>query len=298
MLTISSLDASRFHLSRDMGKIIIETNKPVAYDSPDHVHPWGTATNNTKSRRFNRKLLGHIPPDKLKLLDIGCAGGGLVKSILDQGGLAVGIEGSDYSRKNRRAEWATVPDYLFTADATEPFALFEESAEGARHPLLFNTITAWEFFEHIAEPQIAGVVENIMRHLAPGGIVLASIATYPDEYEGAVLHQTVQEKPWWVAKFAQLGLQERPDVERYFHFDWLRGTPDWNPDYWSFTIALTRAGEAPIDADELRRRTFRNVPYEAARSVFRLNRRAFYALPKSWRSVIGPRLQRVLRPRK
>jgi SAM-dependent methyltransferase len=271
----------------DMGKITIESSKPVAYDSPDHLQPHGTARDNTTNRRFNGKLLRYIPPDKLRLLDIGCAGGGLVKSILDHGGCAVGIEGSDYSRKNNRAEWATIPGHLFTADATEPFALFEESPGGGRHPLLFNAITAWEFFEHIAEPQIAGVVENIRRHLAPGGVVLASIATFPQVIRGTVLHQTVQEKPWWVAKFAQLGLEQRPDVERYFHFDWLRGSPDWDPSFWSFPIALTRAGEAPIDADRLRSLTLRNALYEAARSVYRFRRRAWYALLSSWRPGIA-----------
>jgi SAM-dependent methyltransferase len=274
-----------------MGKITIETSKPVAYDSPDHLQPCGTARDNTTNRRFNGKLLRYLSPDKLKLLDIGCAGGGLVKSILDQGGFAVGLEGSDYSRKKGRAEWATIPGHLFTADATEPFALFEESSGGGRHPLLFNAITAWEFFEHIAEPQIAGVVENIKRHLAPGGVVLASIATFPQVVGETALHQTVQEKPWWVAKFAQLGLEQCPDVERYLHFDWLRGSPDRSPSFWSFPIALTRAGEPPIDADRLRSLTLRNAPYEVARSVYRLRRRVWNALPSSWRSGSNERVQ-------
>ena len=272
-----------------MGMITIETRKPVAYDSPDHLHPHGTAQNNTTHRRFNSKLLRYIPPDKLKLLDIGCAGGGLVKSILDAGGFAVGIEGSDYSQKIRRAEWATIPDHLFTADATEPFALFEESPAGERRPLLFNVITAWEFFEHIAEPQLVGVVENIRRHLAPGGIVMASIATFPVVIDGITLHQTVHEKPWWVALFARLGLDHRGDVERYFHYDWLRGSPDRHPNFWSFSIALTSAGEEPIDADRLRSLTLRNVPYEVARSVYRLRKRAWYAIPSSWKSIIAER---------
>jgi SAM-dependent methyltransferase len=272
-----------------MGTITIEARKPVAYDSPDHVCPLGTAQDNTTHRRFNRKLLGYIPPGKLKLLDIGCAGGGLVKSILDAGGFAVGIEGSDYCLKTRRAEWATVPDHLFTADATEPFALFEESPAGGRRPLLFNVITAWEFFEHIAEPQIAGVVENIRRHLAPSGIVLASIATFPTVIDGFTLHQTVHEKPWWVAQFSRLGLDQRADVERYFHYDWLRGSPDRDPNWWSFPIALARAGEATIDADRLRTLTRQNVPYEVARSVYRLRRRAWNLMASAWRSIAPER---------
>jgi SAM-dependent methyltransferase len=273
-----------------MATITIETRKPVAYDSPDHLCPYGTAQDNTTHRRFNGKLLRYIPAEQLRLLDIGCSGGGLVKSILDAGGFAVGIEGSDYSQKARRAEWATIPEHLFTADATEPFALFEESPAGGRKPVLFNVITAWEFFEHIAEPQLAAVVDNIRRHLAPGGIVLASIATFPDVVRGFALHQTVQKKDWWVAEFARLGLADRGEVERYFHYDWLRGAPDRRPDGWSFPIALTRAGEAPIDADRLRTLVRQNVPYEATRSVFRTWRRVWYAMPLTWRSIIRERL--------
>ena len=49
-----------------------------------------------------------------------------MKSILDAGGFAVGVEGSDYSQRHKRAEWATIPDHLFTTDATVPFQLSEE----------------------------------------------------------------------------------------------------------------------------------------------------------------------------
>src|SRR4051794_1825047 len=128
-----------------MATITIETQKPVAYDSPDHIQPVGTALDNSTSRRFNRKLFDYIPPREVRLLDIGCSGGGQVKSILDDGGFAVGIEGSDYSRKKKRAEWATIPGHLFTADVTVPFTLSEEDGAGGRSPLRFNVITAWEF---------------------------------------------------------------------------------------------------------------------------------------------------------
>jgi hypothetical protein len=130
------------------------------------------------------------------------------------------------------------------------------------------------------------VVENIKRHLARGGVVLASIATNPYEHLGVALHQTVRDQPWWVATFARLGLDRRAEVERHFRYDWFRGFPDFGP---SFPIALTRAGEAPIDANRLRNLTRRNAPYEAARSVYRLRWLAWYALP-AWRPSIARRL--------
>jgi hypothetical protein len=230
-----------------MNALCIETNKPVAYDSPDHIQPHGTAVDNTTKPRFNEKLFRFIPASEVRHLDIGCSGGGLVKSVLDGGGFSVGIEGSDYSRKTKRAEWATIADHLFTADATEPFRLSEQRSDGTKEPLLFNVITAWEFFEHIAAHSLPGVTANIVRHLAPNGFVLASIATYPDIVNGVALHQTIHQKPWWIKTFYQLDLEHQPTLERYFHFDMVNGQPN-GP---SFTIALTRRGETPPSPSRL-----------------------------------------------
>jgi SAM-dependent methyltransferase len=227
-----------------VSSIAIETEKPIAYDSPDHLQPHGTAVNNTTNPRFNQKLFRMIPPPRVRLLDIGCSGGGLVKSILDDGGFAVGVEGSDYSLEHKRAEWATIPSHLFTADATEPFQLSEIDESGRKTPLTFNVITAWEFFEHIPEQGLAPIVKNILNHLAPGGIVLASIATYPDVVNGVVLHQTIHMRPWWVKTFARLGLERQEEIEKYFGFDMVNGSPLNDS---SFAIALTRAGESPED---------------------------------------------------
>lgn len=245
-----------------MSTLSIETNKPIAYDSPDHIQPFGTSKDNTTSARFNRKLFEYIPPGEVRLLDIGCSGGGLVKSILDSGGFSVGVEGSDYSRRHKRAEWATIPDHLFTADATVPFKLTEQT-DGGLQALQFNAITAWEFFEHIAEAQLPGVIENILRHLAPGGFVLASIATFDDINNGVQLHQTVQRKDWWIKTFDRYGLAQSKALEGYFHFDTVRGAPI-GP---SFSIALTRKGDRPYAPERLDALLRRNRLKEGLRSL-------------------------------
>jgi SAM-dependent methyltransferase len=245
----------------------IETSKPIAYDSPDHIQPHGTASNNTTSPRFNGKLFEYIPAGEVRLLDIGCSGGGLVKSILDDGGFGIGIEGSDYSLKRRRAEWATIPDHLFTADATVPFQLWGEE-DGRRRPLQFNVITAWEFFEHIAEHDLPGVIENIGRHLAPGGFVLGSISLIEDVLNGVRLHQTVQRKPWWIKTFARHGLEHHRPLEQYFNCDMVNGKPLG----WSSAIALTRRGESVLYPEKLTGLIRRNQAYELMRSLHLLSR--------------------------
>jgi SAM-dependent methyltransferase len=266
-----------------VGRIRIETEKPIAYDSPDHIQPHGTAQNNTTQPRFNRKLGRLIPAPEVRLLDLGCAGGGLVKSILDDGGFAVGVEGSDYSRKIRRAEWATIPDHLFTADATVPFRLAEEVGPGRWEGLKFNVVTAWEFFEHIGEDGVAGVVDNILRHLAPGGFLLASIATYPDVVNGVVLHQTVHQKPWWVSTFARLGMQHQRDLENYFRFDMVNGEPH-GP---SFTIALSRRGEPLANHAGLRSLIRQDLPRETLRTV------RWLSTPGAWKYIARQTKRRI-----
>src|SRR5205809_2708747 len=106
-----------------MGRYVLHCTKPVAVDSPDHIAPRGTANDNSRNRLFNRKLEALLGKRPLAVLDLGCAGGGFVKDFLDEGHVAIGLEGSDYSKKLRRAEWATIPEHLFTCDVTEEFEI-------------------------------------------------------------------------------------------------------------------------------------------------------------------------------
>ncbi len=226
--------------------ISVHTSKPVALDSPDHLVPRGTMNDNSVHPAFNCLLYDLIPPHQIRLLDLGCAGGGFVKSILDDGGFAVGIEGSDYSKIRGRAEWATIPDHLFTADITELFEIrVQESyplGGGNLHHgttrMNFNVITAWEFFEHIAPTRLDGVMENIERHLDPDGYLVGSISPAHDYNFGIALHQTVQERPWWEAFFRHHGFEPCPKLESHFGDDWIRGPKSAQPVPLSFLIVL------------------------------------------------------------
>ena len=150
--------------------ITIQTDFPVATDSLDHQHPHGTGWDNSVHAPFNAKILQRWP--NARLLDIGCAGGGLVKSIIDDGGFAVGVEGSDFSKNQvpPRAEWATIPGNLFTTDATKPFTILDDDTQ-----IMFDVITCWEVMEHIAKDDIGGVLGNVANHLTPDGRFITSI---------------------------------------------------------------------------------------------------------------------------
>ena len=168
----------------------------------------------------------------LRVLDLGCAGGGFVRSLLDDGHFAVGLEGSDYQLVNQGVEWSTIPLHLFTCDVTKPFRLTDRATHA---PLLFDAITAWEVMEHIPNEGLPFLFENIHRHLAPGGVLVFSIATFLDwdHKTGVVWHVTVKPRSWWEERFAELGF-EVLDEHPFGKDDWLRGSGqcrgDWHED--------------------------------------------------------------------
>jgi 2-polyprenyl-3-methyl-5-hydroxy-6-metoxy-1,4-benzoquinol methylase len=207
--------------------ITIETEHPIATDSLDHTQPLGTAVDNSVSASFNRKLFELIPAKQVRLLDLGCSGGGLVRSILESGGFAVGIEGSDFSRNANRAEWATIPEWLFTADVTKPFTLRNCVSPD---PLKFNVITGWEFWEHIAEEDIPNVARNIRHHCTPNAIFIGSISQNIEPH-----HRTAQSKLKWMYTF---GGWHSPEIEAHFGDCLVRGKNDPNAESFSFGMKV------------------------------------------------------------
>lgn len=219
---MSETDQNALQLRR----LSVRAEREIAYESPDHLIPFGTRRDNSTHRRFNKKLFELFGIDKsLWVLDLGCSGGGFVKSCIDEGSMAVGIEGSDYSRKLRRAEWRTIPDHLFTADLTAPFEVLGEFTAGEKR-IQFDVITAWEVMEHIHERNLAAVADNVKKHLRPGGLWIMSIALADDFHDGVNLHQTVKPKTWWVEKMQSLGLYCADDYVNYFNTQFVRGPKD------------------------------------------------------------------------
>jgi|APGre2960657505_1045072.scaffolds.fasta_scaffold02816_3 2-polyprenyl-3-methyl-5-hydroxy-6-metoxy-1,4-benzoquinol methylase len=223
---------------KEFKRLQVQAEREVAYDSPDHLVPWGTRQDSSRNRRFNQKLYALMGRQDrpLWIMDMGCSGGGFVKDCLDDGCIAVGIEGSDYSKRLRRAEWRTIPEFLFTADITRPFQVTAEFESGTA-PAQFDAITSWEVIEHIADKDLAGVAANVKKHLAPGGLWIMSVSAKPDIINGVNLHQTVQQKPWWLEKFRSLGLEHVEAYINYFNTQYVRG-PKYTAE-GSFHLVLT-----------------------------------------------------------
>ena len=226
----------------------LETDHPIAISSNDTKFPRGSRNDNSIALRFNRKLYQFLgSKEHIRVLDLGCAGGGFVRSLLDDGHLAVGLDGSDYPYLNQVAEWPTIPFHLFTCDITKPFQLSDRSTG---EPLKFDAITAWEVMEHIPEAELPGLFENLERHLEPGGCLVLSIATFLDwdPATGCIWHVTVKPRSWWEDRFALLGFQIVAD-HPFGKNDWLRGAGqcrgDWHEDDgMGFHVVLKKRAES------------------------------------------------------
>jgi cyclopropane fatty-acyl-phospholipid synthase-like methyltransferase len=171
------------------------TDHPVAYESPDHIFPWGTKRDNTTDLGFIQEIEEFFEGRKIKTLDIGCSGGQLTIDFNNRGHEAIGIEGSDYSVKHNRANWpAWYNKCLFTCDATKSYQVLDDNDE----PVLFDLITAWEVVEHIAPDDLEPFFNNIKKHMKDDAVFCASIAPIPDVIDGHILHQSVFTKEvWW-----------------------------------------------------------------------------------------------------
>jgi 2-polyprenyl-3-methyl-5-hydroxy-6-metoxy-1,4-benzoquinol methylase len=205
-------------------EIKLLTHHPLAYESPDHLNPLGTMKDNSKNWYFNYKfyeLYKKISEkQQLKILDLGCSGGGFVKDCIDGGCFAMGLEGSDFSKKMKRAEWRTIPEHLFTADITKEFSI---QTKKNKKIIKFHLITCWEVLEHLTETSVNTLIENIKKHLLKEGIFIASIANNSSKQNGVELHQTQRDKKWWVNKFKKAGLKYQENLENYFSGQYIRG---------------------------------------------------------------------------
>jgi len=206
----------------------VETSHQVAEHSDDHRHPLGVAQDHTRSPRFVRACEQALARDgrKLKGLDIGCAGGGVVLDFCLRGHEGVGIEGSDHAQRTQRGAWRLLHDRLFTCDATEPYRITRNGK-----PARFDVISAWEVLEHIREEQLERFFGNVRDHLGPGGVFCASVATFDctNPNTGAVYHVTVKPRDWWMERVRSLGFEEASGL--FDTGDFARGSGNGLPSF-------------------------------------------------------------------
>lgn len=216
--------------------MIVHTDFPVAELSADHIHPRGAKQDNTHCPCFVSACceIFHRP----SLLDMGCAGGGLVRDFHDAGLLSVGLEGSDYPKRNMIGEWGVIPNLLFCCDITKPFTI--TATQGSDEPLKFDIVSAWEVMEHIHEGCLETVFNNVRKHLKPSGLFMASIATFEDSVDGVQWHVTVRSREWWTGLINSHGFDVIQSPIKTHCFPRGSGNPlalgDWSGDKFGFHV--------------------------------------------------------------
>ena len=215
-------------LSQKLIKISVECKAKIAYDSLDYRMPLGTRQDNSSNHIFNEKLYRLYGGRQISVLDVGCSGGGFVKELIDDGHIAIGLEGSDYSKKFQRAAWREIPEFLFTCDITKPFSIY---ISPPKRLMLFDVITAWEVMEHIEKRDISQVITNVVRHMSQNGIWIMSISNSHSISNGVDLHRTKETKNWWIKKFDEFGLTYVDDYVKYFNTQFVRGKYETNENF-------------------------------------------------------------------
>lgn len=198
----------------------LDTEHPIAVDSLDHLYPVGTKDDNYKSGNFNTKLYHLMRKKPISVLDLGCAGGGFVESLIEDGHIAVGLEGSDYSLIRKRAAWATIPDNLFTCDIAYSFTVHT----GDKKPYKFDVVTAWEVVEHIETDALKVVFENVSTHLVDSGLFIMTTPKTINKFprKGVDHHRTRKPAEWWDETISSFGFNRQTDIEDHFGRFWLR----------------------------------------------------------------------------
>lgn len=176
-----------------MAKIRLQTDDPIALDSKDRLCPLGALHDDTHSLPF-LAACERLSPG-YALLDIGCAGGGIVADAINSGHFAVGLDGAEAAA---RSNWKAHPSNFFHCDVRQPFQLYVDE-----QPAKFNVISAWEFLEHIEKAYLPTIFDNVQKHLAEDGIFVCSVSSIPCVVYGISYHVTVEDQTWWDEQFTK-----------------------------------------------------------------------------------------------
>lgn len=228
----------------DSPRLRCVTDYPVAHDSPDHIQPTGTVRDHTRHPRFIRACENFFPDKKrLSFLDLGCSAGGIVLDAVLRGHIGIGLEGSDISYLEQRAEWRLLRENLFTCDISKPFMLTQNGST----PYIFDVVSAWEVLEHLKREGVEELFANLARHIRPGGIFACSISRVDGGFmeDGRPIHQTCEPLSWW-EKAAQGQGFERMQNPPLSRADYARGNGNPSVYYQPRNSYKEQAGDCEL----------------------------------------------------
>lgn len=190
--------------------IKVKTEYPGAFDSLDHLYPVGSINDNFTSHG----LLGDVSDyfgvnNTIAMLDLGCAGGQFVRDFVEQGDIAVGLEGSNTALGGSgKGNWKKYHNKnLFLCDIGKPFEILNNG-----ELLQFDFVHSEEVFEHIPEENIDCLLQNIKKHMKDNSVCLFGISIVTSIHtlkDGSTVDLHVTNKPadWWIGKFNNNGFE-------------------------------------------------------------------------------------------
>lgn len=185
--------AFKLSQSGSVQKIKAVCESPVAFDSPDHLQPRGTAENHMTHYGFIVNMKRRMGANGA-MLDLGCSSGRLVRDFRRVGWTAVGLEGSDYSLKAKRPCWDTEAYVsLFTCDIGKPFEI-----QNNQCVLQFDVITCFQVLEHLDSSRLECLMNSVERHSKTGTLFIISTANNSEVVNGVELHVTQWTRGQWI----------------------------------------------------------------------------------------------------
>lgn len=149
---------------------------------------------------FNTWVYDYNNKKPLFVLEIGCGTGSIVQDFIQDGHLAIGLDGFYVYRKYLCGAWKDYPYNLFTCDLGEDFTIcYNEYAKfDINNPCKFDIIYSTEFLEHLHYRQVDNCIVSINKHSHNDTLLILEIS---EKQDGG--HLVVESKDWWINKFRQ-----------------------------------------------------------------------------------------------
>ena len=125
--------------------------------------------------------------DSPTFIDLGCAGGGYIREVIDDGYLGIGVDGFSAFKQNGIDGWSKHPDHFFQLNIAKPITV-----ESGGVPLKFDVVTAWEVAEHLYEDEIDPFVKNLANLVTDEGLIIITVSLRDDRG-----HFTLKPEEWW-----------------------------------------------------------------------------------------------------
>jgi cyclopropane fatty-acyl-phospholipid synthase-like methyltransferase len=150
----------------------------------------------------------------VKIMDVGCAHGFLIRHLRSRGIESWGCDNSAYALEHAPDD---VKPHLTKSNLTLPNSIPLHPRNG------YNVVTCFETLEHIPEDSVDAAIENMASVMNPQGLLIATICVlgHPDPYSDPT-HITIKDPHWWEHKFADHNLERvdfmEEDLKRFHLF--------------------------------------------------------------------------------